>query len=185
MPKRRRLVKLTSKKKLKSMQDDDAFDDTTLPDFSTARSLAGFIEGAADILGDVDTTKSLENLSYTTNKYNAEKTRVINRFYKIISLHPSLTRLTETVTDPHQENGERITRFAFLCRGVRTKPKKKNRKHLHDAYGSEPAQEGCNKAAKLVEFLGGQETFHKRTHSCLLPAKPHVIVPPAVVQVFS
>ena len=125
MPKRKRLVKITLKRGRKKKQDDDAFDDSVLPDFSTAQSLAGFIEGATDILGDVDTTTALENLSYTNKKYNAEKTRVINRFYKIVSFHPSLTTLTESVTDPEQENGERITRFVLLCRGVRTKPKKR------------------------------------------------------------
>ena len=124
MVKRKRLAKLNPNAKKKSKQDDDAFDDSVLPDFSTAQSLAGFIEGATDILGDVDTTTALENLSYTNKKYNAEKTHVINRFYKIISLHPSLTALTESVTDPEQVNGERITRFVLLCRGVRTKPKK-------------------------------------------------------------
>ena len=85
MPKRKRLVKITLKKSRKSKQDDDAFDDSILPDFSTAQSLAGFIEGATDILGDVDTTTALENLSYTNKKYNAEKTLVINHFYKIVS----------------------------------------------------------------------------------------------------
>ena len=72
MPKRKRLVKITLKRSRKSKQDDDAFDDSVLPDFSTAQSLAGFIEGATDILGDVDTTTALENLSYT-NKNTTPK----------------------------------------------------------------------------------------------------------------
>ena len=129
--------------------------------FSTTQSLAGFIEGATDILGDVDTTTALENLSYTNKKYNAEKTRVINRFYKIISLHPSLTALTESVMDPEQVNGERITHF-FVVQGRTYKTKKKNSQYVHDSRRTEPTQERRIKKIELVRVLGEQETFRKK-----------------------
>jgi len=67
-------------------------DQSILPDFSTPKSLAAFIKNSLNILGSVVISESLNNVSFTAKKYDQQKIRAINRFYAIITHHPSLSK---------------------------------------------------------------------------------------------
>lgn len=102
------------------------FDESSLPDFTCPRALAAFIENSRDILGNINTTDSIDKLTYTDRKYDAQKLRAINRFYLIISAHPTLRNLSELVLDTEHESGKKLVpRMIVLCRGLKSNAKKR------------------------------------------------------------
>ena len=123
---------IPKKRKAQSIEETDngeiadPFDESLLPDFTCPRALAAFIEASNGILGNEVTTDSLEKLTYTDRKYDAQKLRAINRFYFIISSHPSLSNLSALILDKEHESGtKRVPRFVILCRGLKTDAKKR------------------------------------------------------------
>ena len=61
----------------------------------------------------------LNNLSFTAKKYDQQKIRAINRFNAIIVHYPSHSKLAEFALDPKQKDGQRISCFILLKRGVK------------------------------------------------------------------
>ena len=107
-------------KKSPVKKDNDlSFDQSDLPDFSTPKSLAVFIKNSWNILGSVVISESLNNLSFTAKKYDQQKIRAINRFHAIIVHYPSLSKLAEFALDLKQKDGQRISCFILLTRGVK------------------------------------------------------------------
>ena len=134
MKAKKRLRKLPAKRSRTSgnCSDNDfvpkkpRFDDSKLPDFSNPRSLAKFIETAEGILGNVSSSSVINSLTYTTRPYSAQKKRNINKFYSILSAHPTLSELAKTQADPEQDNEKNVvTKFVLLTRGGKTQPKKR------------------------------------------------------------
>ena len=134
MSKRKRLSKVSHVRRPEDSEEDDdlfepkrpRFDDSQLPDFSCPRSLAMFIEKAETLFGNTETSQAIEDLTYTTREYSAQKIRVINRFYRIIAAHPTLSALAEFTQDPERDNEEnKVTKFVLLTRGIKTKCKNK------------------------------------------------------------
>ena len=71
------------RQKSSELQDitiEKLINESSLPDFSCPRALAAFIENSKDILGNVSTTDSNDDLTYTDRKYDAQNLRAINVF---------------------------------------------------------------------------------------------------------
>ena len=78
-----------------------------------------------NILGSVEISESFNNLSFTAKNYDQTQIRAINRFYSIITQHPSLSKLAEFVLDQEEEDGQRIPCFVLLTRGIKNSAKKR------------------------------------------------------------
>lgn len=96
-------------------------------EFSEEPTIEEFAESLSNnpcLFGDEATTALFKNFTVNSKLHELKKEKIEERFFFVLSKHPSFQFLSEIIDDP-EVKGERVRRFYVAIRGVKTLTKKK------------------------------------------------------------